>query len=125
MSTTAHPTTIPLAGTVLEGLERRGTWLVASLRGEGAGRVQLLFFNGDAHGTVAALPLTLAGGSLDSSEGSLGDGIPLPLERPGAVELHLQGVAGELLTIVGQSLTVRAADPEPSIVTLGRPARVG
>jgi len=120
------PTTIPLAGTVLERLERRGAWLAATLRAEGTGRVQLLFFNGEAHGTVAALPLPLAGGALESSDGPLGTGIPLPWERPGAVELHAEGTGGERLTIVGQSLTVRAVEsaPEPSVVTLGRSAGV-
>ena len=117
MSTAAG---IPLAGSSLEHLERRGTWLVATLSAAEAGRVQLLFFNGEAHGNVASLPLALATGTLDSPEGSLGSMIPMPFPQEGAVELHLRGAQGELLTIVGQSLTVRPAEPSPAVVTLGR-----
>lgn len=112
---------ISLPGSSLEHLERRGTWLVATLA-TGAGRVQLLFFNGEAHGTVEAFPLVLAAGTLDSPEGSLEDLLPMPFPHPGAVELHLRGAQGERLTIVGQSLTVRPVDPAPSVVTLGRPS---
>jgi hypothetical protein len=112
-------TGIPLQGSSLRHLERRGTWLVATLTAEEAGTVQLLFFNGEAHGTVESLPLAIAAGTLDSAEGSLGSRIPMPFPHPGAVELHLEGSRGERLTIVGQSLTVRAGDPGP-VVTLGR-----
>jgi hypothetical protein len=111
---------IPLAGASLEHLERRGTWLIVTLSAPDTGRVQLLFFNGEAHGTVASLPLVLATGTLDSPEGSLGATIPMPFPREGAVELHLQGTQGELLTIVGQALTVRSAEPSPVVVPLGR-----
>ena len=111
---------IPLAGSSLEHLERRGTWLVATFSTAEAGQVQLLFFNGEAHGNVASLPLALATGTLDSPEGSLGAQIPMPFPREGAVELHLRGTQGELLTIVGQSLTVRPVEPAPAVVTLGR-----
>lgn len=110
---------IPLQGSSLRHLERRGTWLMVTLAAEGVGTVQLLFFNGEAHGTVESLPLELAAGTLDSSEGPLGSSIPMPFPHPGAVELHLEGSRGERLTIVGQSLTVRADDPGP-VVTLGR-----
>lgn len=110
---------IPLQGASLERLERRGTWLVATLTAAGTGRVQLLFFNGEAHGTVESLPLALATGTLDSPEGPLGSRIPMPFPHPGAVELHLEGSGGERLTIAGQSLTVRAAEPD-TVVTLGR-----
>ncbi|HKH43685.1 MAG TPA: hypothetical protein VKM72_03385 [Thermoanaerobaculia bacterium] len=111
---------VPLPGSSLEHLERRGTWLVATLSAAEIGRVQLLFFNGEAHGNVASLPLALAAGTLDSPEGSLGSHIPMPFPREGAVELHLRGAQGELLTIVGQSLTVRPVEPSPAVVTLGR-----
>ena len=115
---------IPLQGSSVEHLERRGTWLVVTLATAETGRVHLLLFNGEAHGTVESFPLALASGTLESSEGPLGSLIPMPFPHPGAVELHLQGTQGELLTIVGQSLTVRAAEPEPAVVTL-RPARQG
>lgn len=115
---------ISLPGGSLEHLERRGTWLIVTLAAEGAGRVQLLFFNGEASGTVESLPLTLATGTLDTPEGPLGSRIPMPFPHAGAVELHLEGVHGERLTIVGQSLTVRASDPantpENTLVSLGR-----
>jgi hypothetical protein len=111
---------IPLQGSSLEHLERRGTWLVVTLTVEKAGRVQLLFFNGEAHGTVESLPLRLATGTLESSEGLLGSRIPMPFPHPGAVELHLEGSRGERLTIVGQQLTVRAEDPGGTMVRLGR-----
>lgn len=116
----APPRGIPLAGASLEHLERRGTWLVVTLTAEEAGRVQLLFFNGEAHGTVEALPLRLAAGTLESPEGLLGSRIPMPFPHPGTVELHLEGSQGERLTIVGQQLTVRAGDPGGPVVTLGR-----
>ena len=111
---------IPLSGASLEHLERRGTWLVVTLAAEEAGRVQLLFFNGEAHGTVESLPLRLATGTLESSEGLLGSRIPVPFPHLGAVELHLEGSRGERLTIVGQQLTVRAGDPGGAVVKLGR-----
>lgn len=116
---TSPTTHVPLAGASLEHLERRGTWLVVALAAAGIGRIQLLFFNGEAHGTVESLPLALATGTLDSPEGPLGSHIPMPFPHPGAVELHLEGSGGERLTIVGQSLTVRAVEPAP-VVTLGR-----
>lgn len=115
---------ILLPGSSLEHLERRGTWLVATLRAEGAGRgqllFQLLFFHGEAHGNVASLPLRVATGALETPEGSLGPRIPMPFPGPGTVELHLEGGQGERLTIVGQSLTVHPAEPEPPLVPLGR-----
>ena len=111
---------IPLQGASLEHLERRGTWLVVTLAAEGAGRVQLLFFNGEAHGTVTSLPLTVATGTLDTPEGPLGSRIPMPFPHAGAVELHLESGQGERLTIVGQSLTVHAADSGNALVSLGR-----
>ncbi|HBL28590.1 MAG TPA: hypothetical protein DD490_17280 [Acidobacteria bacterium] len=119
------PTPLPLAGAVLERLERRGAWLVAVLCGAAAGRVQLLFFHGEAHGTVAALPLVLASGRLESADGLLGASIPCPWERPGGIELHAEGAEGEQLCIVGQALTVRAAETAAvPLVTLGRSAGV-
>lgn len=113
---------IPLQGSSVEHIERRGTWLVVTLATAETGRVHLLLFNGEAHGTVESLPLALAAGMLESSEGPLGSHISMPFPHLGAVELHLQGTRGELLTIVGQSLTVQAAEPAPALVTL-RPAR--
>ena len=113
---------IPLQGSSVEHIERRGTWLVVTLATAETGRVHLLLFNGEAHGTVESFPLVLAAGTIESSEGPLGAILPMPFPHPGAVELHLQGTRGELLTIVGQSLTVRAAEPEPAVVTL-RPGR--
>lgn len=110
---------IPLEGSSLEHLERRGTWLVVTLAAAGIGRVQLLFFNGEAHGTVESLPLALATGTLETPDGPLGSRIPMPFPSAGAVELHLEGGQGERLTIVGQSLTVRSGDPG-SVVPLGR-----
>lgn len=111
---------IPLPGSSVEHIERRGTWLAVTLATAEAGRVQLLFFNGEAHGTVEALPLAIAAGTLESPEGSLGSAVPVPFPDPGAVELHLQGSRGELLTVVGQSLTVLPLESEPSVVRLGR-----
>lgn len=112
----------PLEGSSLEHLERRGTWLVVTLAAAGTGRVQLLFFNGEAHGTVESLPLTLATGTLETPEGPLGARIPMPFPHAGAAELHLEGGHGERLTIVGQSLTVHSGDPAPeaTLVPLGR-----
>ena len=112
-------TGIPLPGGSLEHLERRGTWLVVTLAAEGAGRVQLLFFNGEAHGTVESLPLAIATGTLETPDGPLGGSIPMPFPHAGAVELHLEGGQGERLTIVGQSLTVRENN-ESTVVSLGR-----
>jgi hypothetical protein len=109
---------ISLPGGSLEHLERRGTWLVATLAVEGA-RVQLLFFNGEAQGTVESLPLALATGTLETPDGPLGSRIPVPFPHAGAVELHLEGGRGERLTIVGQSLTVRE-NTENTVVPLGR-----
>ena len=114
-------TEIPIEGSSLEHLERRGTWLVVTLAAAGTGGVQLLFFNGEAHGTVESLPLALATGTLETPEGPLGASIPVPFPSAGVVELHLEGGQGERLTIVGQSLTVRVADPEKTpLVALGR-----
>lgn len=112
---------IRLEGAVLEGLERRGTWLVVTLATPGTGAVQLLFFHGEAHGNVASLPLELATGRVESTGGHLGAILPVPFPHLGVVELHLQSSQGELLTIVGQSLTVRSAGPASSVVPLGRP----
>lgn len=112
-------TEIPLQGSSLEHLERRGTWLVVTLAAEEAGRVQLLFFNGEAHGTVTSLPLAIATGTLETPDGPLGSRIPIPFPFAGAVELHLEGGQGERLTIAGQSLTVRENN-ESTVVSLGR-----
>ncbi|HYU31948.1 MAG TPA: hypothetical protein VEW48_07280 [Thermoanaerobaculia bacterium] len=114
---------IPLPGSSVEHLERRGTWLVVTLATTEAGRAQLFFFNGEAHGTVESLPLAIATATLESPDGPLGSTIPVPFPDSGAVELHLQGSRGELLTVVGQSLSIRIVEDEPSIVTLGRPRR--
>lgn len=111
-------TEIPIEGSSLVHLERRGTWLVVTLATAGAGRVQLHFFNGEAHGTVESLPLALATGTLETPEGSLGASIPIPFPFAGAAELHLEGGQGERLTIVGQSLTVQVA--AAPLVALGR-----
>ena len=117
-------TEISLPGGSLEHIERRGTWLVVTLAVEGTGRVQLLFFHGEAHGTVTSLPLALAAGSLETPDGPLGSSIPMPFPHTGAAELHLEGGQGERLTIVGQSLTVRAAEPDTPpdspLIPLGR-----
>lgn len=114
---------IRLEGSVLEGLERRGTWLVVTLATPGTGAVQLLFFNGEAHGNVAELPLEVATGTVESTGGRLGAVLPVPFPHPGMVELHLQGSGGELLTIAGHSLAVRSAGPGPRLVPLGRTGR--
>ena len=112
---------VRLEGAVLEGLERRGTWLVVTLAAPGTGAVQLLFFHGEAHGNVASLPLELATGTVETGGGHLGAVLPVPFPHQGVVELHLQGSRGELLTIVGQSLTVRPAASASTVVPLGRP----
>ena len=44
----------------------------------------------------------------------------MPFSDPGVAELHLEGVQGERLTIVGQSLTVRTVEPETPLIPLGR-----
>jgi len=114
-----------LPGSTVEHIERRGTWLAVTLATAEAGRVQLLFFNGEAHGTVESLPLAIATATLDSPAGPLGSTLPVPFEGSGAVELHLQGPRGELLTVVGQSLAVRPVEAEPAVVVSlgGRPRR--
>ena len=85
---------IPLQGSSLEHLERRGTWLVVTLAAEGTGRVQLLFFNGEAHGTVTSLPLALATGTLETPEGPLGSRIPMPFPHAGRGRAPSGGLAG-------------------------------
>ena len=112
---------IEIRGSVLERLEGRGAYLVATLRAAGGPGVQLLFFQGEAHGNVEALPVEIAAGTLEGAGGPGGE-IPVPFPHPGTVELHLEGTRGERLVIVGHSLTVRPS-AEGTVVTLGRRTR--
>ncbi len=112
--------TLEIRGSVLEHLERRGAYLVARLRASGDVRAELLFFHGEAHGTVSSLPIELAAGTIEGTEGSFEGSVPVPFPYPGTVQLHLQGVGGENVVIVGQSLVIQTSGPEP-LVPLGRP----
>ena len=111
--------TIEIRGSVLEHLERRGAYLVARLRTSDT-RAELLFFRGEAHGTVSSLPIELAAGTVEGADGSFAGSVPVPFPNQGTVQLHLQGVDGENVVIVGQSLTIQTGGPEP-LVSLGRP----
>lgn len=94
---------------------------MVTLAAPGTGAVQLLFFHGEAHGNVASLPLEIATGTIEAAGGHLGAVLPVPFPHLGVIELHLQGSRGELLTIVGQSLTIRPPAPVSTVVPLGRP----
>lgn len=113
--------TLEIPGAVLEKLERRGAYLVARLKASGVS-ADLLFFYGDAHGTLESLPAELAAGRIEGTEGSFDQEIPVPFPIPGTVQLHLQGAGGENVVIVGQSLTVQVSGGEP-LVSLGRGGR--
>lgn len=113
--------TLEIPGSMLERLERRGGYLVARITASGA-PADLLFFHGEAHGTLASLPVELAAGRIEGTEGSFDQSIPVPFPIQGTVELHLQGAGGENIVIVGQSLTIQRSGPEP-LVPLGRPRR--
>jgi hypothetical protein len=113
--------TLEIPGSVLERLERRGVYLVARITASGA-PADLLFFHGEAHGTLASLPIELTAGRIEGTEEAFEQSIPVPFPLPGTVELHLQGAGGENVVIVGQSLTIQRSDPEP-LVPLGRPQR--
>jgi hypothetical protein len=106
-------------GSVLEHLERRGVYLVARLRASGT-RAELLFFHGEAHGTVESLPIELAAGTIEGTEGSFEGFVPMPFPFPGTVQLNLQGAGGESVVIVGQSLAIQTVGEAP-LVSLGRP----
>ena len=110
--------TLEIRGSVLEHLERRGVYLVARIRASGT-VAELLFFHGEAHGTVASLPIELAAGTIEGTEGSFEGSVPVPFPNTGTVQLHLQGVGGENVVIVGQSLAIQMGGPEP-LVPLGR-----
>jgi hypothetical protein len=110
--------TLEIPGSVLERLERRGVYLVARITASGA-PADLLFFHGEAHGTLASLPIELAAGRIEGMEGSFEQAIPIPFPLPGTVELYLQGTGGENVVIVGQSLTIQKSEPE-RLVPLGR-----
>jgi len=110
--------TLEIPGSVLERLERRGVYLVARIAASGV-PADLLFFHGEAHGTLASLPIALAAGRIEGTEGSFEQAIPVPFPLPGTVELHLQGAGGENVVIVGQSLVIQTSEPEP-LVALGR-----
>ncbi|HEY9420255.1 MAG TPA: hypothetical protein VIW92_02485 [Thermoanaerobaculia bacterium] len=110
---------LEITGSVLEHLERRGVYLVVRLRVSGV-QAELLFFHGEAHGTVESLPIELAAGTVEGTEGSFEGSVPVPFPYPGTVQLHLQGVGGENVVIVGQSLAIQMGGPE-RLVPLGRP----
>jgi hypothetical protein len=110
---------LEIPGSVLEHLERRGVYLVVRLRTSGGLRAELLFFHGEAHGTVESLPIELAAGTIEGTEGSFEGSVPVPFPHPGTVQLHLQGAGGENVVIVGQSLVIQMGGPEP-LVPLGR-----
>lgn len=108
-------------GSVLEKLERRGAYLVARLTASGI-TADLLFFYGEAHGTLESLPVELSAGRIEGTEGSFDQVIPIPFPFPGTVQLHLQGAGGENVVILGQSLTIETGGGEP-LVALGRGVR--
>ena len=110
--------TLEIPGSVLERLERRGVYLVARITASGA-PADLLFFHGEAYGTLASLPIELTAGRIEGTEGSFEQALPVPFPLPGTVELHLQGAGGENVVIVGQSLVIQRSEPEP-LVSLGR-----
>lgn len=112
---------IEIPGAVLERLERRGLYLVTRLKASG-GSADLLFFYGEAHGTLESLPIELSAGRIEGTEGAFDQVIPVPFPFPGTVQLHLQGTGGENVVIVGQSLTVQMGGGEP-LVSLGRGGR--
>lgn len=115
--------TLGIPGSVLERLESRGAYLVARLTASGV-TADLLFFRGEAHGTLESLPVELSAGRIEGTEGSFDQVIPIPFPFPGTVQLHLQGSGGENVVIVGQSLTIQTGGGEP-LVSLGqgRPTR--
>ena len=113
--------TLEIPGSVLERLERRGLYLVVRLTASGV-PADLLFFYGEAHGTLESLPLELSAGRIEGTAGSFDQEIPVPFPFPGTVQLDLQGASGENVVIVGQSLTVQTGGGEP-LVPLGRPRR--
>lgn len=112
---------LEIPGSVLERLERRGAYLVVHLKASGVA-ADLLFFYGEAHGTLESLPLELSAGRVEGTEGSFDQIIPVPFPFPGTVQLHLEGTGGENVVIVGQSLAVQTGGGEP-LVSLGRPRR--
>ena len=109
---------LEIPGAILERLERRGLYLVARLTASGV-PADLVFFYGDAHGTLESLPVELSAGRIEGPEGSFDQVIPVPFPFPGTVQVHLQGTGGENVVIVGQSLTVQTGGGEP-LVALGR-----
>lgn len=109
---------LEIPGSILERLERRGLYLVARLTVSGV-PADLLFFYGDAHGTLESLPVELSAGRIEGTEGSFDQMIPVPFPFPGTIQLHLQGTGGENVVIVGQSLTIQTGGGEP-LVSLGR-----
>ena len=109
---------LEIPGSVLEHLERRGVYLVARIRASGT-VAELLFFHGEAHGTVASLPIELAAGTIEGTEGSFEGSVPVPFPFPGTVQLTLKGAGGEDVVIVGQSLAIQTGGREP-LVPLGR-----
>ena len=113
--------TLDIPGAVLEKLERRGAYLVVRLTASGV-PADLLFFYGEAHGTLESLPLVLSAGRIEGTESSFDQVIPVPFPFLGTVQLHLQGAGGENVVIVGQSLTIQTGGGE-SLVALGRPTR--
>ena len=113
--------TLEIPGSVLERLERRGAYLVVRLTASGV-QAELLFFRGEAHGTLESLPVELAAGRIEGTESSFDQIIPVPFPFPGTVQLHLEGTGGENVVIVGQSLTVQTGGGEP-LVSLGRGGR--
>ncbi len=112
---------LEIPGATLEKLERRGSYLVAHLTASGVS-VDLLFFHGEAHGTLESLPIELSGGRIEGPEGSFEQVIPVPFPFPGTVQAHLHGTGGETVVLVGQSLIVQTGSGEP-LVALGRSGR--
>lgn len=112
--------TLEIPGSVLERLENRGAYLVARLTASGI-HADLLFFRGEAHGTLESLPVELSAGRIEGTEGSFDQVIPVPFPLPGTVQLHLRGAGGENVVIAGQSLTIQTGG-EP-LVSLGRGGR--
>lgn len=112
---------LQIPGATLEKLERRGSYLVAHLTASGVS-ADLLFFHGDAHGTLESLPIELSGGRIEGLGGSFEELIPVPFPLPGTVQAHFHGRGGETVVLVGHSLTVQTGGGE-SLVALGRGGR--
>jgi len=114
------PVAVDLAGSVLANLSRRGGFLVAvfspALVSGATGRrwrqeAQALLLAGEAHGDLTELPCPIASATLRVAGEELRGPLPLPFERPGAVELELVDAIGRRAFFVGARLEIGVAGP--------------